>query len=72
MSNIAGKVQAALAFTLQTLGQDINAEDSLLKLFKVSVDDQENRALASATLNLGIMQYNQGKRTEAMENLRKH
>jgi len=55
MTNIAGKVYAALAFTLQSLGQDVNAEDNLLKLFKVSVDDQENRALASATLNLGIM-----------------
>jgi len=33
----------------------VNAEDNLLKLFKVSVDEQENKALAAATLNLGVM-----------------
>lgn len=37
------------------MGNDDKAEDNLLKLFRVSNNEQEHKSLAAATLNLGVM-----------------
>lgn len=51
---IAFKVYAALALSLQALGQNERAEENLKRLFKSS-SYEDSRSQAAASLNLGIM-----------------
>lgn len=71
LEDLAPKVYSGLAFSLQALGKDEEAEENLLNLLKLN-NDNDYKSLAVATLNLGVMYQKQGKETDAYENLQKH
>jgi hypothetical protein len=54
LEDLAPKVYSGLAFSLQALGKDEEAEENLLNLLKLN-NDNDYKSLAVATLNLGVM-----------------